>query len=725
MEPAELTRLARKGKFDELQSAWMDAVAEPDLDVERLVQVAGQVAERGREELAETLVWFLVDALRERGEHGRALRAGDSGARLLPESSLLRQLVCDLWAEEHAGQAGIEELIALTVADRSLPLDQAVEAMEKMMSLRPGDYVVDSRRGTVGRVQTLDLERRGLVIATDDGQKVYGPGLVGRLEPTEEDDFRALCAFERERLERLAGEDPEELVRLALTTLDKRMEQRRLRLYLEPVVGSWSKWWSAARGALRRSSVIGMTEGRSPSLFLRSKPLSHGQRLQRKFDAAESPLERLAQALHIAREAEQHGRIEPEVLAGVAERLAEVARRRAAGRPALAVGAAAVLDALARQGEAAQVFETLPEGAVRAAMVAPEAVAACLTDPEVLLCAVAYLRRREPDLWPQFAAALMPLAPREACAGVAGQLRAAGAGAARAEGEREILGRPDAHPGALAWLWRECASAAGGPEAELAPVAVAIEALNALAGLVRAADLSEDARRERIAELRNALFVRDGRPLRDALERARPEQVAAVKSLGERNPALTPAMQEHLSRMLQAIRPVLFEKEVPPWEEELTYSTQAGIERRKRELEQIVHERLPQVIREIGQAAGFGDISDNAEYQSAVQERGRLAERATRLQEEIAEARLITPEMAAEAEHVTIGSRVTARNLATDELETFTFLGPWEASPEQRIYAYNAPLGREFMGREVGETVTVRIGLDERAWQVVSVEPGL
>ena len=52
--------------------------------------------------------------------------------------------------------------------------------------------------------------------------------------------------------------------------------------HVEPVLDSWSKWWSSAREKLRRSSAIGMTEGRSPSLFLRRKPLTHGERLLRR-----------------------------------------------------------------------------------------------------------------------------------------------------------------------------------------------------------------------------------------------------------------------------------------------------------------------------------------------------------------------------------------------------------------------------------------------------------
>ena len=116
----------------------------------------------------------------------------------------------------------------------------------------------------------------------------------------------------------------------------------------------------------------------------------------------------------------------------------------------------------------------------------------------------------------------------------------------------------------------------------------------------------------------------------------------------------------------------------------------------------LVPARLPEVMREIGQAAQFGDISENAEYSAAVEERGRLAARAGRMQEEIAEARPITREMAS-SDRVSVGSRVRVRNLITGEEQTFTFLGPWDADPDRGIMASNAPLGEAFMGKKVGD----------------------
>jgi transcription elongation GreA/GreB family factor len=728
MRPDELLKLAKKEKLDQVEPAWLATIAEGAGDAEALLEVPELLAGRGHVDLAENLLWYLADWLTERGDLQGALQVARRGGRILPGSGVMRELACGLYSQVHSGGTDIEDLIRLTLKAPSLPLDEALAALEKIMALRPGAYVLDRQLGTVGRVAGLDVEKGGIVVTVPEGEKLYGPALVGRLDAVEDDDFRALCAFERDRVIGLAQEDPEELVRIVLTTLDRRMELRRLRLYLEPVVGSWSKWWSSAKGKLKRSSTIGMTEGASPSIFLRVRPLSHEERLLRRFASLEQPMEKMAMALDMLPEAKARGGLQPDTFQQVVDEVAAIGRDAQAA--AVRVAAAAVASAVHDEHGLVAVAEVGVADCMRDLLADPFAVVPALTNQNVLLCTLDFIRRRAPHGWQELFVALMPVSGRTVCEALARRLEEAGASDALAEARKEILASTESHPGALSWLWRDCAARQGGLRegADVAlgvdPAVVVMQIFSVLAATVRSPSLSEEARKERIAELRSALFMRDDGPLRQALEGARPEQLAAVKDLAERGVGLTTHMQADMTKVLRSIRPALFEKAIPPWDQGIIYTTAEGIARRQEELEHIVHVRLPEVMREVGQAASFGDVSDNAEYSAAVAERARLAERAGRIQEEISEARLITHEMAS-ADHVTIGSRVRARNMGTGETETLTFLGPWDARPEDKVYAYNAPLGLVFMGRRPGETVTYRMDSEERRWEVLEVEPAV
>ncbi len=725
MQPDELLKLAKKEKLEQLESAWVAAIDEGPGVLDALLLVPEVLVERGHGELAESLIWYLVDSLRESGEREGALQAARAGARLLPESAIVRELLAGLLEEAYADRDDLDELMRVTLRAPGMQLDEALAALDKMLCLDPGAYVFDTQQGLAGRTVGFDADIGGILVDVGDSEKTYGPGLIGRLEPLEPDDFRALKVFERERLQTLAHEDPEQLVEIVLTSVARRMELRRLRFHLEPVLGSWSKWWSAAREKLRRSSYIGMTPGRSPSLFLRSKPLSHGERLLRRFESAGDVVARLAVALQIVEEVRAHDGVEREVLERVVDELALAASPGAGGLPAVALAAAAVLHALLKHCPELAVEE--PEVPANALEVLSDgqALASAVTDRGVLVCVLGFVRDHWPQAWRDVLAGLMPLVGRHVCEGAARMLRETKSDQALAEVAQEILVRSDASAGAVAWLWRTVATE---PPDELRdavdPVSVAIRVLSMIASLVRDPDLGEQQRKERIGGLRTALFMRDGGPLREVLKSARPHYVAVLKGLVERSPGLTVRMQSDLTNMLQAIRPALFEKVVPPWEEDIVYTTEAGTASRRKELEHIVNVRLPEVMREIGQAAGFGDVSDNAEYRAGLEERGRLAERAARMQQELSAARPITREMAS-ADHVTVGSRVKMRNSATGQVDTYSFLGPWDAQPDRNVYAYNAPLGLAFMGKHVGDTVTFRAGTQERQWEILEIGPGV
>lgn len=720
----ELLKLAKKEKIEELESAWMAAVTEEVTDLDAMLRVPEVLADRGREEVAESLLWFLADALKEAGRPAQALQAVRRGARCLPRSQVLRDLLVGLYGEHYADRPDIEPMVRTALGNRDGDLDAAVECMDRFLALGPGSYVLDSQRGEVGRVVGFDAEQGGLEVEfPDSGQKCYGPALAARLEVLEANDFRALCAFEREKLQELAFDDPEEFVQLVLSALDRRMELRRMRIYVEPVLDSWSKWWSSAREKLRRSSAIGMTEGRSPSLFLRRKPLTHGERLLRRLKSLDEPAEKLARAMDILEEARKHLDSVGDALPEVADDLmAVIEAEREAGSP-LAVAGAAVLDAFAEDFTSLELPAPprpqdlpLPEG---------PALVRAADESRVVNRTLRFLRDRQVEEWKALAISLLPVARREVCQVVARMLLDAGDTEALAAACREILDRPDVRPGAVAWLWHECAaSSPREPFDELDPVNVLFKLLSVAAALERDPSLPADKRKELVGDLRSALLARDGEALRGVLQTAAPEQLKSVSGMVERSPVLTGGMQARIVNMLRGINPELFVRRVPLWEQDAIYTTKEGLEKRKAELEHVVNVRIPEVVQEIGEAASFGDISDNAEYQSAIRERSRLADLAARMRDEVSRARIITRELA-DVEHVTVGSRVRARRLSTGEEQTFVFLGPWDADPDSGIYAYNAALAEVFMGKEVGETVTFAVGPEERRWEILSVEPAL
>ena len=723
----ELVRLAKKSKFDDVESGWMQALEGDAVPWEGLLEVAEVLVRRKRADLAESLVWYLVTQLKERKALRAALAAASRGCTLIPESDMMRDEVKGLYPQVHGGAQTSEALLEMTLGDRSMPLDVAVRRLESLQRLTPGTYVRADPAAKLGRVERLDAERGRLIIAFEEGTREYDAASVERLALVEPNDLRALAIFERDRLAALAKENPEELIALALNTFGKRVEPNRLRLYVEPVLGTttWSKWWASVKRIALDSPVIGLTEGKPSNLFLRSRPVRREERLRVAFEAA-TIADRLAIALKVLDETTQDADARRELLEHLGREIAGLLDAPADISRGDALAVLAVLDLIERHAPDVSVpphpsAERWIEGEGLA-----EVLCSGLGEGRLLTEVLEALRRWLPERWRDVYARAMVRLPRTACESVAKHLADDGAWDAVAGAVREMSERPDCSAGALAWLWKACSSEGFGKVlADVDRVALLRRLLAAAASLGHAASGDKKVRQREVSQIRQVLLGGDKRALREAIENADADAVASILGLAERNSGLRQPARDELVRIIRACRPSLFRDQAPPWEDTVIYTTAAGIEKRRAQLDQIVKVRLPQVIKEIGAAARFGDLSENAEFTAAVEERGRLAKLSTGMQEELLRARPIGAETAASS-HVNVGSRVQARNLQSGEIETLTFLGPWDADPAAGVYSYKAPLGLAFMGHRVGDKVTLRMDHnDERAWEIVEIAPAV
>ena len=93
----------------------------------------------------------------------------------------------------------------------------------------------------------------------------------------------------------------------------------------------------------------------------------------------------------------------------------------------------------------------------------------------------------------------------------------------------------------------------------------------------------------------------------------------------------------------------------------------------------------------IGEAAARGDLSENAEFTAALEERNLLAEKAARMEADLGKSKVIKPQMT-EGDIVTVGSTIVAKRGDSGESQTMTFLGPWDSDIAKQVYSY--PEGR-------------------------------
>jgi transcription elongation factor GreA len=134
--------------------------------------------------------------------------------------------------------------------------------------------------------------------------------------------------------------------------------------------------------------------------------------------------------------------------------------------------------------------------------------------------------------------------------------------------------------------------------------------------------------------------------------------------------------------------------------------TKEGYQKLKREIEHLSNTRRREVADRIKTAREFGDIAENAEYDSAKNEQAMLEARIAKLEERLASARVIEKREISK-DVVSLGSKVRLRDLDAKQTVEYRIVGSAEANPAELKLSNESPVGKAIMGHKKGETVVV------------------
>jgi transcription elongation GreA/GreB family factor len=154
------------------------------------------------------------------------------------------------------------------------------------------------------------------------------------------------------------------------------------------------------------------------------------------------------------------------------------------------------------------------------------------------------------------------------------------------------------------------------------------------------------------------------------------------------------------------------------WAEERIWTTRAGLQRRERELRDLVDRKIPENAEAIARAASYGDLSENSEWEQAIEEQRQLTNAASAMEKELRIAALLENASIPE-DTVAPGTLVRYREVGSDREREIAILGPWDEHPNG--VSYRAPLASGMLGLHVGELGTIDLPSGTLQVQIVSV----
>jgi transcription elongation factor GreA len=147
----------------------------------------------------------------------------------------------------------------------------------------------------------------------------------------------------------------------------------------------------------------------------------------------------------------------------------------------------------------------------------------------------------------------------------------------------------------------------------------------------------------------------------------------------------------------------------------LFHLTQSGIDELKDELDNLISQR-PAVAERIKYARELGDLSENAEYQTAREEQDRLETRISEVNHILKNVQTIKkPKNNGE---VKLGSTVKLKDGVT---QTFQVVGTIEADPLNGKVSDESPIGKALLGKKVGDKLELKTPTETAIYKIISI----
>ncbi|WP_339703132.1 transcription elongation factor GreA [uncultured Marixanthomonas sp.] len=155
----------------------------------------------------------------------------------------------------------------------------------------------------------------------------------------------------------------------------------------------------------------------------------------------------------------------------------------------------------------------------------------------------------------------------------------------------------------------------------------------------------------------------------------------------------------------------------------VSYYTAEGLKKLREELNQLKDVERPKASQAIAEARDKGDLSENAEYDAAKEAQGMLEMRISKLEEVVANARVID-ESQLDTSKVLIHSNVKIKNQSTGAEMQYKLVAQSEADLKSGKISVDSPIGKGLLGKEVGDTAEISVPNGTMKFEILEITRG-
>lgn len=151
-----------------------------------------------------------------------------------------------------------------------------------------------------------------------------------------------------------------------------------------------------------------------------------------------------------------------------------------------------------------------------------------------------------------------------------------------------------------------------------------------------------------------------------------------------------------------------------------TVLTSEGLKKLEEELDELKSVKRREVAEKIKVALGYGDLSENSEYDEAKNEQGLIEARIAEIEATLKNVKIIDEDNLS-TEHVQLGNTVTVKDIEEDEILILHIVGSKEVDVDKNKISDESPIGRALMGHAKGETVDVEAPAGSFKFEIIDI----
>ncbi|MFP4978624.1 transcription elongation factor GreA [Paenibacillus sp. CN-4] len=149
--------------------------------------------------------------------------------------------------------------------------------------------------------------------------------------------------------------------------------------------------------------------------------------------------------------------------------------------------------------------------------------------------------------------------------------------------------------------------------------------------------------------------------------------------------------------------------------------TPDGLKRLEEELENLKSVKRREVAERIKVAIGYGDISENSEYEDAKNEQAFIEGRIITLEKMLRNARIINSDDI-DTDVVSVGVTVTVEDLEFGDTMEYTIVGTAESDPLNNKISNESPVGKAIIGKKKGTVVDVNVPAGVIQYKIIDIK---